>query len=304
MGRKVIVSCAVTGGADTAKKNPAVPVTPEQIARSVIDARKAGATIAHIHVRDPKTGTASMEVAYYREVVERVRDAGCDILVNLTTGPGSRFVPSEDNPRVGGPGTTMTPPLERVRHVVELEPDICSLDVGSMNFGETGFVNTPAHLRVMAKAIAEAGVKPELEVFDTGHVMLARRMIEDGHIASPALFQICLGIPWGAPATTESMLHMRDLLPPGAMWAGFGISRMQFPMVAQATILGGHVRVGLEDNLYIEHGVLAPSNAALVERAVRIVESLGESVAQPAEARQILGLRAAAARPAAAAKAG
>lgn len=299
MARKVIVTCAVTGGADTAKKNPAVPVTPEQIARAVIDARKAGATIAHIHVRDPRTGMASMEVGYYREVVERVRDSGCDILVNLTTGPGSRFVPSDDDPKVGGPGTTMTPPLERMRHVAELHPDLCSLDVGSMNFGETGFVNTPGHLRIMAKAIAEAGVKPELEVFDTGHVMLARRMIEDGHIASPALFQLCLGIPWGAPATTESMLHMRDLLPPGSMWAGFGISRMQFPMVAQATILGGHVRVGLEDNLYIDHGVLAPSNAALVERAVRIVESLGESVADPVEAREILGLPKRAAQPAA-----
>ena len=291
MARKVILTCAVTGGADTAKKNPAVPVTPEQIARSVIDARKAGATMAHIHVRDPRTGLASMEVGYYREVVERVRDAGCDILVNLTTGPGSRYVPSEDNPKVGGPGTTLTAPLERVRHVVEIRPDVCSLDVGSMNFGETGFLNTPAHLRTMAKAIAETGVKPELEVFDTGHVMLARRMIEDGHIAAPALFQLCLGIPWGAPATPESMMHMRDLLPPGAMWAGFGISRMQMPMVAQATILGGHARVGLEDNLYIDHGVLAPSNAALVERAVKIIELLGERVAEPEEARQILGLQ-------------
>lgn len=304
MARKVMLTCAVTGGADTAKKNPAVPVTPEQIARSVIDARKAGATIAHIHVRDPATGKASMEVAHYREVVERVRDSGCDVLVNLTTGPGSRFVPSDEDPRVGGAGTTMTRPLERVRHVVELRPDVCSLDVGSMNFGETGFLNTPAHLRVMAKAIAEAGVKPELEVFDTGHVMLARRMIEDGHIASPALFQLCLGIPWGAPATPESMIHMRSLLPPDASWAGFGISRMQFPMVAQAVILGGHARVGLEDNLYIDHGVLAPSNAALVERAVRIIESLGEAVATPGEARQILGLGAPASRPAAVARAG
>jgi uncharacterized protein (DUF849 family) len=298
MARKVMVTCAVTGGADTTKKHPGVPITPEQIAQAVIDARKAGATIAHIHVRDPKTGLASMDVGLYRQVVERVRDSGCDILVNLTTGPGSRYIPSDDNPRVGGPGTTMTAPLERVRHVVELLPDICSLDVGSMNFGETGFINTPAHLRIMARAIAQAGVKPELEVFDTGHVMLARRLIEEGAIARPALFQLCLGIPWGAPASTESMLNMRNLLPADAMWAGFGISRMQFPMVAQAAILGGHVRVGLEDNLYIEHGVLAPSNAALVERAVRIVESLGESVASPAEARQILGLPAQSRAPA------
>ena len=304
MARRIIITCAVTGGADTVKKHPGVPVTPEQIAREVIDSRNAGAAIAHIHVRDPQTGGPSLELKHYREVVERVRDSGSDILINLTTGPGSRFVPSDENPRVGGPGTTMISPLERVRHVVELRPDVCSLDVGSMNFGETGFLNTPGHLRVMAKAIAEAGVKPELEVFDTGHVMLARRMIEDGHIARPALFQLCLGIPWGAPATTEGMVFMRNLLPPDALWSGFGISRMQFPMVAQAVILGGHVRVGLEDNLYIHHGVLAPSNAALVERAVRIVESLGERAASPPEAREILGLPARGAHRVAAAKAG
>ena len=303
MARKVIVSCAVTGGADTTKKHPGVPVTPEQIANEVIGARNAGAAIAHIHVRDPKTGLASQDVGYYREVVERVRGSGCDILVNLTTGPGSRFVPSPDNPRMGGPGTTMTQPLERVRHVVELLPDICSLDVGSMNFGETGFINTPGHLRTMAKAIAAAGVKPELEVFEPGHVMLARRMVEDGDIAAPPLFQICLGIPWGSPATPESMIFMKSLLPPGALWAGFGISKMEFPLVAQAVVLGGHVRVGLEDNLYIDHGVLAPSNAALVERAVQIVRAIGEEVASPQDARGILGLAPRTARVAEAASA-
>lgn len=292
MSRKVIITCAVTGGGDTVKKHPGIPVTPDQIATAVIGARDAGATIAHIHVRDPQTGRPSQDVALYREVVERVRGSGCDILINLTTGPGSRFVPSEDDPRVGGPGTTMTPPLRRVQHVVELRPDICSLDVGSMNFGETGFVNTPAHLRIMAKAIVDAGAKPELEVFEPGHIMLARRMIEDGLIAAPPLFQICLGIAWGSPATPESMMHLRNLLPPGALWAGFGISRMEFPMVAQAVILGGHVRIGLEDNLFIEQGVLAPSNAALVERAVQIVRALGEDVASPSEARETLGLPA------------
>lgn len=286
----VIVTCAVTGGAPTAGKYPAVPVTPAEIAQAVLDAHRAGAAMAHIHVRDPKTKLASMDVALYREVVERVRDARCDILVNLTTGPGSRFVPSDDDPRIGGPGTTMRKPLERVQHVVELHPDVCSLDVGSMNFGETGFVNTPAHLRVMAKAIADAGVKPELEVFEPGHIVLARKLIDEGVIASPPLFQICLGIPYGAPATPESMMYMKGLLPPDAMWASFGISRMQFPMVAQAAILGGHVRVGLEDNLYLDHGVLAPNNGVLVERAVAIVRALGFAVASPAEARGILGL--------------
>ena len=298
MARKVIITCAVTGGGDTTRKHPGVPVTPEQIAGAVIGARQAGAAIAHIHVRNPQTGGPSQDVALYRDVVERVRGSGCDILINLTTGPGSRFVPSPENPKQGGPGTTMTQPLERVRHVVELAPDICSLDVGSMNFGETGFVNIPGHLRTMAKAIANAGVKPELEVFEPGHVMLARRMVEDGDIAQPPLFQICLGIPWGCPATPESMLYMKSLLPPGAMWAGFGISRMEFPLVAQAVVLGGHVRVGLEDNLYIEHGVLAPSNAALVERAVQIVRAIGEEVASPQEARAILGLKPSAARAA------
>ncbi|HSN20105.1 MAG TPA: 3-keto-5-aminohexanoate cleavage protein [Usitatibacter sp.] len=288
---KTIVSCAVTGGADSTKKSPHVPVTPEQIAQAVIDSANAGAAIAHIHVRDPKTGLASQNVEYYREVVERIRGARCEILVNLTTGPGSRFVPSEGDPRVGGPGTTMTQPLDRVRHVAQLRPDICSLDVGSMNFGETGFLNTPQHLRIMAKAIAETGAKPELEVFEPGHIMLARKMIEDGLIARPALFQICLGISWGSPATAESMLHMKSLLPPDAIWAGFGISRMQFPMVAQAVILGGHVRVGLEDNLYLDPGVLSPGNAPLVERAVQIVRLLGGEVATPAEARSMLGLR-------------
>jgi uncharacterized protein (DUF849 family) len=290
MTTKTIITCAVTGGADTVKKHPGVPVTPEQIATAAIEARNAGATIAHIHVRDPKTGLASRNVEYYREVVERIRGADCDVLINLTTGPGSRFVPSDENPAVGGAGTTMAAPLARVQHVVELRPDICSLDVGSMNFGETGFVNTPAHLRIMAKAIADTGVKPELEVFEPGHIVLARRLIDDGFIGRPPLFQICLGIPWGAPATAESMMFMRSLLPPDAMWAGFGISRMEFPMVAQAVVLGGHVRVGLEDNLYVEPGVLAPNNAALVERAVKIVRLLGADVATPAEARGILGL--------------
>jgi uncharacterized protein (DUF849 family) len=289
---KTIITCAVTGGADTVAKHPGVPVTPEQIANAVIEARNAGATIAHIHVRDPKTGKASQNVDHYREVVERVRGARCDVLVNLTTGPGSRFVPSDGDPKVGGAGTTMTPPLERVRHVLELSPDLCSLDVGSMNFGETGFVNTPAHLRAMADAIAKSGVKPELEVFEPGHVLLARRMIDDGRIARPALFQICLGIPWGSPATPESMLYMRSLLPEGAIWAGFGISRMEFPMVAQAVVLGGHVRVGMEDNLYLEPGVLTPGNGALVERAVSIVRLLGAEPASPDDARAILGLRA------------
>jgi uncharacterized protein (DUF849 family) len=290
MQRKVMISCAVTGSADTPAKNPAVPVTPQQIAASALDAAKAGAAIVHIHVRDPQTTRPSMDIAHYREVVERLRNSGSDVLVNLTTGPGARFVPGAEDPLKPGPGTTLRPPQERVRHIVELKPDICSLDMGSMNMGSTVFVNTPASLEAMAVAIRDADVMPELEVFEAGHLLLAKRMIETGHIRRPSLFQICLGIAWAQPATPEAMSYMRSLLPPDCTWFAFGISLYQFPMVAQAILLGGHPRVGLEDNLYLEKGKLAPSNAALVEKAAKIVEVLGDQVATPAEARQILGL--------------
>jgi len=294
MQRKVMISCAVTGSADTPGRNPAVPVTPQQIAQSAIDAAKAGAAIVHVHVRDPQTTRPSMDVALYREVVDRIRASGTEVLINLTTGPGARFVPGDEDPQAPGRGTTLKRPAERVRHVVELKPDICSLDMGSLNMGPHVFVNTPPHLQTMAVAIRDAGVLPELEVFETGHLLLAKRMIEDGHIQPPGMFQICLGISWGQPATPEAMSYMRSLLPTGSPWFAFGISLHQFPMAAQAVLLGGHPRVGLEDNLYLEKGKLAPSNAALVEKAAKIVEILGDSVATPAEARQMLGLKAAA----------
>jgi len=290
MQRKVMISCAVTGSADTPAKNPAVPVTPQQIAASALDAAKAGAAIVHIHVRDPQTTRPSMEVAHYREVVERIRGSGSDVLINLTTGPGARFIPGADDPLKPAPGSTLRPPQQRVRHVVDLKPEICSLDMGSMNMGGTVFVNTPATLEAMAIAIRDAGVMPELEVFEAGHLLLAKRMIENGHIKAPSLFQICLGISWGQPATPEAMSYMRNLLPADCTWFAFGISLYQFPMVAQAVLLGGHPRVGLEDNLYLEKGKLAPSNAALVEKAAKIVELMGDQVATPADARQILGL--------------
>ena len=290
MSRKVMISCAVTGSADSVGKNPAVPVTPEQIATSAMDAAKAGAAIVHIHVRDPKTGLASMEGAHYAEVVDRIRASGADVVLNLTTGPGGRFSPSPDDAMKPGAGTTLRTPRQRVQHVLDLRPEICSLDMGSMNMGPNVFVNTPPILEAMAKDIREGGVTPELEVFETGHLLLAKRMIETGFIKPPGMFQICLGIAWGQPATSEAMIYMRNLLPPGCTWFAFGISLHQFPMAAQAVILGGHVRVGLEDNLYLERGKLTPSNAALVAKAVKIVEVLGCSVATPAEARQILGL--------------
>src|SRR5882757_3599736 len=292
MQRKVMISCAVTGSADSVGKNPAVPVTPEQIATSAIDAAKAGAAIVHIHVRDPKTGLASMEGALYAEVVDRIRSSGTDVVINLTTGPGGRFSPSADDPMKPGPGTTLRTPRQRVQHVLDLKPEICSLDMGSMNMGQTVFVNTPSILEAMATDIRDAGVTPELEVFETGHLLLAKRMIRSGHIKPPGMFQICLGIAWGQPASPEAMSYMRSLLPANSPWFAFGISLHQFPMVAQAVLLGGHPRVGLEDNLYLEKGTLARSNAALVEKAARIIEVLGDQVATPAEARQILGLSA------------
>ena len=292
MSRPVIITCALTGGAPLSGKNKAVPVSPQDIAESALGAARAGAAIVHIHVRDPKTGEPSMQFELYRETVERIRDAGVDVIINLTTGPGARFVPGDDDPNVGGKGSTLRPWPERVAHVEQLKPEVCSLDVGSMNFGERVFVNTPADLRAMAKAIRDNGTKPELEVFELGHIRLATHLVESGLVAPPPLFQICLGIPWGATATPETMLAMRDQLPAGALWAAFGIGAAQFPMTAQAVLLGGHVRVGLEDNLYLGRGVPAPSNAALVEKAVAIVEQLGEHPATVAEARAILGLAA------------
>jgi uncharacterized protein (DUF849 family) len=293
MQRKVMISCAVTGSADTPGRNPAVPVTPEQIAQSAIDAAKAGAAIVHIHVRNPETTRPSMNIAHYREAVDRIRASGQDVVINLTTGPGARFAPGAEDPLKPGPGTTMKSAAARVAHIVELKPEICSLDMGSMNMGPYVFVNTPGYLEAMAIAIRDAGVLPELEVFEAGHLLLAKRLIETGHIKPPGMFQICLGVAWAQPATPEAMSYMRGLLPAGSPWFAFGVSMHQFPMVAQTVLLGGHPRVGLEDNLYLEKGKLAPSNAALVEKAAKIIEILGDHVATPADARQILGLRAA-----------
>lgn len=295
MARKVMIACALTGAADTPSKNPAVPVTPQQIAQSGIDAAKAGAAIVHIHVRDPKTTGPSMELAHYKEVVDRIRDSGVDVVINLTTGAGARFIPGSNDPMVPDPKSTMRTPSERVRHIVELKPEICSLDMGSINMGNYAFVNTVPHIEEMAIAIRDSGVTPEIEVFEPGHILLAKRMIETGHFTTPTLFQICLGVTWGTPATPEAMKFMRDLLPPkDCTWFTFGCAAQQFPMVAQAMLYGGHVRVGLEDNLYLSRGKLAPSNAALVERAANIIDAMGEDIATAAETRALLGLRKAA----------
>lgn len=291
MNFKPILTCAVTGGDDTGFKFASVPVSPEQIATASIEACKAGAAIAHIHVRNPETGKPSMELALYREVVERIRASGSDVLINLTTGPGARFMPGDEGVNTFAQGSNLQPPSVRVQHIVELKPDICSLDMGTLNFGKGTLVNVPKHIEAIAAEIRKSGVRPELEVFDTGHVALALDMIKRGLIDDKPLFQAVLGVPWGAPATGETMMLFKTLFPHGSPWAAFGIGREEFPMLAQSLVLGGHVRVGLEDNLYLGKGVLAPDNASLVRRAVEIIRNLGGEPASPAEARGMLGLK-------------
>ncbi len=293
MNREVIVTCAVTGAGDTVGKHPAIPVTPAQIAEAALEAARAGAAVAHIHVRNPETGKFSRDPKLYAEVVERIRASNTDVIINLTAGMGGDFELGAEDPKVAGPATDLVGPLERLIHVEQLLPEICTLDCGTLNFGDgnTIYISTPDYLRTGARRIQELGVKPELEIFDTGHLWFAKQMWAEGLLDAPPLFQFCLGIPWGAPADTVSMKAMVDNAPAGAVWAGFGIGRMQMPMVAQSVILGGHVRVGLEDNLYLDRGVFA-SNGSLVERAVKIIELMGARALTPAEARNKLGLRA------------
>ncbi len=289
MSNEVIVTCAITGGHNNFQNHPHYPITPEQIANNAIDVGKAGASIAHIHVRNPKTGMRSGDIALFREVVKRIQDSGSDIIINLTTSEGARFAPGDDDPKVGGPGTTLVPPLDRLKHIEELRPEICTLDVGTFNFGETIFVNTPGHLRVMAKRIKELKVKPEMEVFELGHIEFAKKLIAEELIDGSPMFQICLGIPHAAPALPEVLSIMRNQLPDNACWGAFGISRWEFPIVAQAVSHGGNVRVGLEDNLYLSKGEFA-SNTQLVEKAMRIVREVGGEPVEPRRAREILGL--------------
>ncbi|WP_433737528.1 3-keto-5-aminohexanoate cleavage protein [Pseudomonas putida] len=292
MNHDVIITCALTGAGDTTAKSPHVPVTPKQIAAAAVEAAKAGATVVHCHVRDPQTGKFSRDVALYREVMERIREADVDIIVNLTAGMGGDLeIGAGENPMEFGPNTDLVGPLTRLAHVEELLPEICTLDCGTLNFGDgdTIYVSTPAQLRAGAKRITELGVKAELEIFDTGHLWFAKQMIKEGLLDNP-LFQLCLGIPWGAPADTTTMKAMVDNLPADAVWAGFGIGRMQMPMAAQAVLLGGNVRVGLEDNLWLDKGVLA-TNGQLVERAGEILSRLGARVLTPAEGRKKMGLK-------------
>ena len=294
MNPKVIITCAVTGAGDTVGKHPAIPVSPKQIADSALEAAAAGATIVHCHVRDPETGKGARGVELYREVMERIRAKNQDVIINLTAGMGGDLeVGAGENPMKWGSGTDLVGPVERLLHVKELRPELCTLDCGSLNFGDGNgiVVQTPAQLREQAKLIKSYGVKPEMEIFDSGNLWFAKQLCAEGLIDGPPMFQLCLGIPWGAPYDSETMAYQKAQLPAGAVWAAFGIGRNEFAAVAQAVLLGGHVRVGLEDNLWLEKGVYA-SNGSLVEKAVKIIELLGTKVATPGEGREILKLAA------------
>jgi len=286
----VVITCAVTGNLTTPDMTPHLPITPEQIADACLGAGEAGAAVVHIHVRHPRSGKPSMELEHYREVVERIRAKNPQLILNLTTGPGGRFAPSEADPKVAGPGTTLMLPEGRVAHVPILKPDICTLDLNTMTFGKEVVINTPPNIRRMAAIMRAAGVKPEIELFDSGDVALCHDLLRDGTLEGPILCSIVMGVKYGFQPSPETTLYARGLLPPGAAWTGFGIGRSAFPMVAQSYLAGGHVRVGLEDAVFIEKGVLAPSNAAMVEKARRIVESLGGQIANTKQARILLGL--------------
>ncbi len=293
MNWDVFITCAVTGSGDTAGKSDHVPVTPTEIADAAIEAAKAGAAIAHCHVRDPETGAPSRDPALFREVVERIRQADTDVVINLTAGMGGDLV-------VGGAetplplsefGTDLAGATERLTHVRDLLPEICTLDCGTMNFGEGDYVmtNTPAMLREMAGQITALGVRPEIEVFDTGHLWFAKKLVEEGLIQDPVLVQLCMGVPWGAPDDLNTLMAMVNNVPAGWIYSAFSIGRMELPYAAAAALTGGNVRVGLEDNIYLERGVKA-SNGDLVERAVTILEAMNVKILGPAEVRDKLKL--------------
>jgi uncharacterized protein (DUF849 family) len=295
MNWDVFVTCAVTGAGDSTGRSNKVPVTPEQIAVAAIEAAKAGAAVAHIHVRDPATGKGTRDPKLYAEVVDRVRSSGTDVVLNLTAGMGGDLVfGSVEQPLPpAAAGTDMAGATERLAHVAQLLPEICTLDCGSMNFAAGGdyvMVNTPDTLRAMAAQVKALGVRPELEVFDTGHLVMVKDLAREGLLDDPLLVQLCMGIPYGAPDDTLSLLAMVHALPPGTIYSAFSIGRMQLPYVAMAALAGGNVRVGLEDNLMLGRGVLA-TNGQLVERAVTILTAMGARVLGPDEVRTKLKLR-------------
>jgi uncharacterized protein (DUF849 family) len=293
MNTEAFITCAVTGVGATTSRSELVPITPEQIAAAAVEAARTGAAIVHVHVRDPGTGGPSRDPALYREVVERIRSADVDVVLNLTAGMGGDLVlggveaPLPPNPA----GTDMAGATERLAHVRELLPEICTLDCGTMNFAEGDYMmtNTPSMLREMARQVRELGVRPEIEVFDTGHLVFAKELIGEGLIEEPVLIQLCMGIPYGAPDDPSTLLALVHNLPPGCVFTAFAIGRMQLPYVAMSVLAGGNVRVGLEDNIWLSRGVKA-TNGDLVGRAVTILESMNVRVLGPAEVRERLQL--------------
>jgi len=292
MNKEVFITCAVTGSGGTQDRSPHVPRSPKQIAEAAIAAAKAGAAVVHCHVRDPETGKPSRKLEYYREVTDRIRDSDTDVVLNLTAGMGGDmyFDGTEDMTRMAAI-SDMCGAEERVAHIVECRPEICTLDCGTMNFNEADYVmvNTPGMLRDMARRMTAAGVRIEIEAFDTGHLWLAKQLHSEGVIPDPVLVQLCMGVPWGAPNDMNTFMAMVNNVPADWTWSAFSLGRDQMPYVAAAVIAGGNVRVGLEDNLWLDKGVLA-RNEDLVERAVGIIERLGASVLDPAATRQKLGL--------------
>lgn len=297
MSRKIILTCAVVGENAFNPAHPAFPVTPQQIADAALEAEQAGASVVHLHVRDPATGHGSRDPDLFLDMATRVRENGVRAVMNVTCGGGGILRPDPADESRAGPGSDVAPAEERVRHIEMIRPELCSIDVSTQNQmdGATDYVylNTPHTLRKMARRFQELGVKPEIEVFAPGDLLLANQMLAEGLFDAPPMYQFVMGTKWGLPATPETMLYMRGLLPPGALWSAFGIARMQMPMMAQAVLLGGNVRVGLEDNLYLSRGIFA-TNGQLVARARSVIEALGHQVATPEEARDMLGLARAA----------
>jgi uncharacterized protein (DUF849 family) len=285
-----ILTCAITGNLTKPEMNPNLPLSPEQIATSALEAAEAGAAIVHIHVRKPDTGAPSMELAYYKETVDRIRSKNTTVIINLTTGPGGRFQPSDDDPVKPGPRTNLVHPLKRVAHIKELKPDVATLDLNTMNFGAEIVINTPPNIRKMAAVIYESNSKPEIELFDSGDIQIFRDLVDEGVIKTPAMACLVLGVKYGFSATAESMIYAKSQLPENTEWTGFGVGRSAFPMVAQSWILGGNVRIGMEDTVHIAKGKLTSGNAELVEKARWIVESMGGDIASADEARKRLGL--------------
>lgn len=288
---KIFLTNALVGNFTTRQQNPNLPISPKELAEQALASWKAGAAIVHVHVRDPETELPSMDIELYREMVDRVRDVTDELIINLTTGNGGRYHPSDENPAVAGPRTNFLVPEKRVEHILALKPDIATLDLNTMLFGNEVVINTPRNVRLMAEGIAEAGAKPEVELFDSGDIALMHDLIADGTLAADSLCSIVTGVKYGFRPSPETLQYARSQLPASVKWTAFGTGKWAFPMLAMSAISGGHVRIGMEDAVWLARGELAPSNAAMVEKAKRILEDLGFELMSSKEARSVLGLK-------------